>query len=110
MGEFIKIYNHALDSNICKTLINLFDISGFKEIVSNKGTPNFTQLNINQKNPEQIKYLSHLTLNVLGLYKKDFPDYTKWYPPRIFLEEFRIKKYHCNSQDRFDLHVDSGLR
>jgi hypothetical protein len=45
-------------------------------------------------------------LNVLGLYKKDLSDYTRWYPPRMFLEEFRIKKYHCNSHDRFDLHVD----
>lgn len=106
MGEFIKIYDNVLDLNICKSLINLFDISGFKEIVSNKGTPNFTQLNINQKNPEHVKHLSHSTLNVLSLYKKDLSEYTRWYPPRIFLEEFRIKKYHCNSHDRFDLHVD----
>jgi hypothetical protein len=49
MDKFIKVYDNVLDLDICKTLINLFDISGFKEIVSNKGTPNFTQLNINQK-------------------------------------------------------------
>ena len=72
MDKFIKVYENALDLNICKTLINLFDISGFKEIISNRGTPNFTQLNINQKNPEQVASLSKITSKVLGLYKKDF--------------------------------------
>ena len=65
MDKFIKVYENALDLNICKTLINLFDISGFKEIISNRGTPNFTQLNINQKNPEQVTSLSKITSKVL---------------------------------------------
>lgn len=84
----------------------MFNASEFKQIISNKGTPNFTQLNVNQKNSEQIKNLSSITSKTLSLYKKDLPDYTKWYPSRLFLEEFRIKKYHCNSDDRFDIHVD----
>jgi hypothetical protein len=31
------------------------------EIINNKGTPNFTQLNINQKHPDNIQQLSILT-------------------------------------------------
>jgi len=106
MDDFIRVYDNVLDQNICKTLIDLFDISAYKEIISNKGTPNFTQLNINKKNPEHIKHLSQVTVGILNLYKKDLSQYTRWFPPRTFLEEFRLKKYHCNSGDRFDLHVD----
>ena len=106
MDDFIKVYDNVLDNNLCDTLIRLFDVSGYKEIINNKGTPNFTQLNINQKHPDNIQQLSILTRNVLELYKKEFSDYTRWYPPRLFLEEFRIKKYHSRSHDRFDIHVD----
>jgi hypothetical protein len=106
MGDFIKVYDNILDRNICETLIKIFDISSYKEIISNKGTPNFTQLNINRKHPENIKLLSQITIGVANLYKKEFSDYTRWFPPRTFLEEFRLKKYHCNSGDRFDIHVD----
>ncbi len=42
----------------------------------------------------------------MNLYKKDLKEYTRWYPDRLFLEEFRIKKYHSRSHDRFDVHVD----
>ena len=106
MDDFIKVYDNVLDNNLCDTLIRLFDVSGYKEIINNKGTPNFTQLNINQKHPDNIQQLSILTRSVLELYKKEFSDYTRWYPPRLFLEEFRIKKYHSRSHDRFDIHVD----
>jgi hypothetical protein len=106
MDDFIKVYDNVLNKDMCKTLIDLFDLSGYKEIINNKGTPNFTQLNVNQKHPDHVKYLSQVTLGVLGVYKRELSDYTRWYPPRIFLEEFRIKKYHSNSHDRFDLHVD----
>ena len=106
MDDFIKVYDNILDNKLCDMLIRLFDVSGYKEIINNKGTPNFTQLNINQKHPENIQQLSIITKNVLELYKKEFPDYTRWYPQRLFLEEFRIKKYHSRSHDRFDIHVD----
>ena len=98
-GDFIKIYEDVLDEKLCETLIQMFDVSGYKEIVKNGGTPNFTQLNINQKHPESIKQLSLITKKVLDLYKKQFSDYTRWYPQRLFLEEFRIKKYHSRSHD-----------
>ena len=105
-GDFIKVYENVLDEKLCETLIHMFDLSGYKEIVKNGGTPNFTQLNINQKHPESIQQLSLITKKVLDLYKKQFSDYTRWYPQRLFLEEFRIKKYHSRSHDRFDIHVD----
>ena len=72
--------------------MRLFDASNCKQIVKNRGTPNFTQLNLNQKHPENIRNLSKITQRVLNLYKKDFKEYTRWYPDRLFLEEFRMKK------------------
>lgn len=106
MDDFIKVYDNIFPIDLSKTLIDLFDISSYKERISNNGTPNFTQLNINKKHPEYISQLSQVTVKVLNLYKKDLPDYSRWFPVRTFLEEFRIKKYHSNSSDRFDLHVD----
>jgi hypothetical protein len=58
MDDFIKVYDNVLDNNLCDTLIRLFDVSGYKEIINNKGTPNFTQLNINQKHPDNIQQVS----------------------------------------------------
>ena len=108
MDDFIRVYDNAIDEKTCEILIHMFDISGYKQIVKNGGTPNFTILNLNQKHPEVIKLLSGITVDCLKNYKKDFPDYTRWYPQRLFLEDFRIKKYHSRSPDRFDVHVDVG--
>ena len=104
--DFIKLYENALGENECNNLIQFFDQSHAKEIVKNGGTPNFTQLNINKSNPQLIGQLSKTTQSILSLYKKELPEYTRWYPPRLFLEEFRVKKYHARTKDRFDPHVD----
>ena len=106
MDEFIKVYNGVLDEKTCELLIHLFDISEHKKIINNNGTPNFTQLNINTYHSEYVKRLSYITKEVLDLYKNELPDYTRWYPERLFLEEFRLKKYCSGNHDRFDLHVD----
>jgi|TARA_Y100000015_G_scaffold10038_1_gene9546 hypothetical protein len=105
-GDFIKLYEDALGEKECDILIQFFEQSHAKEIVKNGGTPNFTQLNINKSNPQLIAQLSRITQNVLSLYKRELPEYTRWYPSRLFLEEFRVKKYHARTKDRFDPHVD----
>ena len=103
--DFIRVYSDSIESELSDSLINLFK-SGECQYIDNNGTPTFSQININQSYPEYIKILSSVTLSSLKKYKEEFPDFCKWFPPRIFLEEFRIKKYNGGTSDRFDLHVD----
>ena len=53
MNDFIKVYENTLTQETCETLMRLFDASNCKQIVKNRGTPNFTQLNLNQKTPRE---------------------------------------------------------
>ena len=39
-------------------------------------------------------------------YHRDYPEYTKYIPVLRSLEEFRVKRYNSDSEDRFDQHVD----
>ena len=39
-------------------------------------------------------------------YKKALPQYTEWFPEKIFFEELRIKKYEPGTDDQFLLHTD----
>ena len=87
-GDFIKLYEDALGEKECDILIQFFEQSHAKEIVKNGGTPNFTQLNINKSNPQLIAQLSRITQNVLSLYKRELPEYTRWYPSSFSWRSF----------------------
>lgn len=105
--NFILKIDNAISNNTCNKIIDLFESNyANSERIINEGAPNFTQLNINQHIQNLVSPLSGTILNHLKQYKTKFNNFSKFFPPKICLEEFRIKCYNSKWDDRFDLHVD----
>jgi hypothetical protein len=107
MDKFIKTCE-AFDESTCRSLIEIFESSDKKQRVDNDGTPNFTQVNINQEGKfgKFVQVLCYKIVDVVKEYKKELPEYLEWFPSKIFFEELRVKKYEPGSSDQFDIHVD----
>ena len=105
--DFILKIDDAISTNTCKKIIELFESNYIhSERIVNEGAPNFTQLNVNKQISNLVSPLSGTVLNHLNQYKKQYSQFAKYFPPKICLEEFRIKCYNSEWEDRFDLHVD----
>lgn len=105
--DFILKIDNAISTNTCKKIIELFENNYIhSERISNGGTPNFTQLNVNQYVNNLVSPLSGTILSHLNEYKKHHNQFSCFFPPKICLEEFRIKCYNSEWEDKFDLHVD----
>ena len=111
LKEFIHVYENALEPDICDFLINLFDqVTDKHERYVNQGKPNFTQFNLTEHRelaPEINQVHNHIIKNIFDHRDK----YYEFTDPRVFpqehaLEQFRVKKYNPDGEDRFDTHVD----
>ena len=100
-SHMVRVYNKVLPSGWCSKLIDLFETSEINhEYVNNDHRPCFTSLNLNKHHKDVVDSLIPYVQNVYDQYK------TKYLPDFGFLEEFRVKRYLTNGQDRFDEHVD----
>ena len=73
--DLIRVYDNALDSNICEYLIDLFENSpDFHERFNNNRKPNFTQINLTEMLEESsdIKDAHDIVLKTVFKYKKDY--------------------------------------
>tara|TARA_B100000131_G_C17934103_1_gene539592 strand:+ start:170 stop:682 length:513 start_codon:yes stop_codon:yes gene_type:complete len=96
----VRTYDNVLPVSLCKKLIELFDSSEHTEYVNQNHKPCFTQLNLNQYHREALSGLIPYVVKIYNQYK------TKFLPKLSSLEEFRIKRYMTNGDERFDEHVD----
>ena len=111
LNHFIKIYENALDPNVCETLISIFDNDQIeKERFDDNGCPNFTRFNLtrNKNLSSKINKLHDYIVGKTFKYKKL---YYNCIDPRVFpeknsYEQFHIKKYEIGGNDRFETHVD----
>ena len=106
LPRYCEVYQDAIPANVCKLLIEQFEYSDNKQRLDDKGYPTFTQVNINQEYPTMVPPLVMYVKDVVQRYHRDYPEYTKYIPVLRSLEEFRVKRYNENSEDRFDEHVD----
>jgi len=113
MRDYIIVADNMLPKNICEYAINLFDQSvNYHENHKTDGY-DFTQLNVTQhsSNDSGCKNLHNLliqaSLNALKYYKQSISESAFW-PDKTALEEFRIKKYLPNTNNRFDEHIDAA--
>ena len=101
----VKVYDSIIPDVFCAELISLFENSLEKqEYINNNHTPCFTQLNINDYHPNCVKNLVKFTRKAYGKYCDDINN--PYIPKLKYLEEFRIKRYRTNREERFDEHVD----
>jgi hypothetical protein len=111
LNNFIKLYENALESDICKSLIAIFDENQKQqERFDCQGCPNFTQFNLteNKNLSEEINKIHNYLVGKTIKYKKIYYDQidSRVFPEKNSYEEFRIKKYEVGGNDRFDTHVD----
>lgn len=112
LRDFIVVSDDMMTSDDCQHIISLFNDNPKYHEHHNTDGYNFTQLNITRHN--QIHsgckaahdILIQATLNAVKLYKQ-VPESSFW-PDKTALEEFRIKKYLPNTNDRFEDHIDAG--
>ncbi len=100
-SHMVRVYDDILPRELCKKLIDLFENSSeYHEYFNNNHRPCFTQLNLNQYYIKVVKNLIPYVAQVYDKYK------TKFLPELSSLEEFRIKRYLPNGDERFDEHID----
>ena len=107
--DYIKVFDGALSSDECSALISLFESNIDKqERYENNGYPNFTQLNLSlhfKNNP-----IHDNLIKKAEFFKEKYAQETnsRLLPTDYKWEQFRIKKYRNNGEDRFDEHIDAS--
>jgi hypothetical protein len=101
----VRLYDNVFSSQLCAGLIDLFEgMSEQHEYINEDHKPCFTQLNLNQHRIAVVRDLVVYVKAVYNQYKKDTQ--CKYIPKFGKLEEFRLKRYLTNGEERFDEHVD----
>ena len=111
LSEFILVYDNALDSNVCKFLIEFYEKhSDLHERIENNKKPNFTQLNLTQSSNlnDEVKSVHNLLISKTFEYRNKYYEIfdKRVFPESHAFEQFRIKKYNIDGKDLFDTHVD----
>ena len=94
----------VVPESYCKKLIEIFENSSNQEFINNDYKPCFSQVNLNKETPEMVRQIIPIIKCVHTLYKKETKSH--FLPELNALEEFRIKRYLPNGEERFDEHVD----
>ena len=103
--HMVKVYDNIIPDDICKNLIDLFEENiQHQHFVNNNGCPCFTQVNLNQASTDTVRSLIPYIAEVYKKYRINTNNF--YSPPLKELEEFRIKRYLTNGDERFDEHVD----
>lgn len=111
LNDLIHVYENALESNICEFLISLFEqVPDKHERYDNDGKPNFTQFNLTENRdltPEVSQVHNHIIKKIFE-YRDKYYEFVNdsVFPKEHAFEQFRIKRYTPDSEDRFDTHVD----
>ena len=106
LPKFAKVIDGVLPTSVCEGLIDHFKISEETVDIDAGGYPTFTQLIINVHLPEFVQPLVHYTRQAVKSYRQCYGMYSNYIPEMKSLEEFRIKRYNSDTEDRFDTHVD----
>ena len=103
--HMVKVYDNIIPIDFCHSLISFFETKKDNhEHVNQHSCPCFTQLNLNQLSLDIVRSLVPYVQKVYQKYKEDTK--SKYIPPLKELEEFRIKRYYNNGNEKFDEHVD----
>ena len=100
----VRQYDKVLPDSYCKELIRIFENSSHQEFINDDHKPCFTQVNLNTDNIDMVRTMIPIIKGVHSMYKEDTK--SKFIPDVKSLEEFRIKRYLSNGEERFDEHVD----
>ena len=102
--HMVKVYDNIIPDKLCQILITAFEGCKDQEFVDDGNCPCFTQVNLNHASRSMVKLITPFVEQAYYQYKIDTR--SKYIPPFKELEQFRIKRYLTNGNERFDEHVD----
>ena len=105
MNDLIKKYR-VMPEAVCDALTDWFEASPSFHVQRDDDFKRFTEINVNDKEPDLVPTLTNFVLLAHERYVEDHPEYRRYLRVRA-LEEFRVKRYREN-RDEFKTHVDVG--
>ena len=111
MDKYIKVYDNVLDEVSCKSFIEKFEDSDYRQTVHDEDGDeriSFSQI-VLEGHPEWESVqddLLELFKDYIQRYKIDCKLASKQWPTKYGFEAVRMKQYLENDYDRFDPHVD----
>ena len=111
LNDLVRVHENVLNKNECRLLIDTFESVKNPEIIDNNGTPKFAQYNLTKNVKSHINQVQYLHNKLVKIVVSQSDSYYKYIDKRCFpekhaFEQFRIKKYRSDNEDRFDTHVD----
>ncbi len=104
-SHMVRVYDNIFPEEMGDALVQTFEHTKHgHEYIDQNHTPCFTQLNINEHHPETVRLFVNWTRIAYHDYVLETDN--KHIPKFQHLEEFRIKRYLTNREERFDEHVD----
>ena len=111
MKKYIRTYDNVLPMNLCKTLIDKFELSKDQQVKTDlKGHRHFTEINITEYSDwsNMTQGLYNALKPYIAKYKEDCKITNTQWPSKYGFEQIRFKKYEPNDKDEFKSHVDVG--
>ncbi len=103
--HMVKVYDNIIPDKICEILITTFEKNKKEhEYVNDNNCPCFTQVNVNTISENIVRIVTPFINKVYKQYVNDTQ--SKYIPPFESMEEYRIKRYLTNGNEKFDEHVD----
>lgn len=111
LNNFLQVHENVLSKNECDLLIKTFESSSEIESIDNNGTPKFSQFNLTQNiksTSPQVQNLHNKLIKIVVTHRDKYYKFVdkRCFPSKHAFEQFRVKKYLTDNDDRFDTHVD----
>tara|TARA_B100001113_G_scaffold152092_1_gene124586 strand:+ start:512 stop:1030 length:519 start_codon:yes stop_codon:yes gene_type:complete len=100
----IKVYDDILPEDLCNYLIDLFEKSSQYHDSPSSNGHFYSTLNLNEHFMNVLNDIIPFTTILYLRYQSDIK--TKYLPQLSNMEDFRMKRYLPNIDERFDEHVD----
>lgn len=111
LNDLIQVHENILTKEDCQLLIDTFESVSEYENIDNNGTPKFSQYNLTQNVKSHTQNVQALHNKIIKTVMHHRDQYYKFidlrcFPQKHAFEQFRIKRYLTDNDDRFDTHVD----
>ena len=113
LKDYIRFYDNTIPKEVCVHAIKLFEEQKNLENWDRQGCPQFTQFNITEflekEKNKDWDIIQNALIESAHNFAQQYMDESgcrSFFPKRSSLEQFRMKKYRKDTDDRFEKHVD----
>jgi hypothetical protein len=113
-SDWIRIYEKALDPNVCKNAILKFDTNSDQQVRWDKGVPQFNVINLSHESDNGDHEWGAIQNQIISVIQWSAQEYMramdceKFWAQKNNLEQIKMNKYIAETNDSFALHIDVG--